>query len=368
MALTTLASAGIIATLAPTEPLYGPAQGAPGSLAHAAPAAAGYRLDPEVAVQWHGMWAFYTDEQRETVLGQLRQSNIHGLRMDVSWAMLQPTSGTAFDPWGVGFLDRVIGMINSHGITPLITLWLTPGWANGNRGERVPPTNPADYAKVARWAANRYAGRVGAWEVWNEPNSNDFFVGANPVVYTRLLQAAYPAFKAGDPAAEVVFGGTQYNDDVWIGKCYDAGVRGYFDVMSTHSYQSPSNQSPLTPDDGTKYKFTHVVAVRNLMVARGDGNKSIWTGMGYSTHVDPPDTPTWFRGVSEVTQAIYLNQAVNLIRERWPWVGKFGWYTTRDEDQGQNYHERHYGLLRADLSIKPALTALYDLTLPVAPA
>jgi hypothetical protein len=367
-ALAALVSAGLMAVMSPhTGQARSRLQEAP-SLADAATVAAIYRLDPELAVQWHGMWAYYTDEQREIVLGQLQQANVHALRMDVSWAMLQPTNATTYDPWGVSFVDRVVGMISAHGMTPLITLWLTPGWANANMGDRVPPTNPADYARVAQWAANRYAGRVGAWEVWNEPNSNDFFVGASPVVYTNLLKAAYPAFKAGDPKTLVVFGGTQYNDDAWIAKCYDAGVKGFFDVMSTHSYQGMSNQSPLAPDDGTIYRFTHLIAVRNLMVARGDGAKSIWTGMGYSTHVDPPNTPNWNRGVSEVTQAIYLNQAINLIRQQWPWIGKFGAYVAQDEDVFANFHDRHYGLLRADLSAKPSLTALHDLTMPAAPA
>jgi len=323
-----------------------------------------YRLDPEILVQWHGMWSYYTDEQREQVLTTLQQANIHLLRMDVAWPMLQPVNGSTYDAWGVSFLDRVIDMMNAHGMSPQITLWLTPGWANDNQGERVLPSNVADYARVAQWAAHRYGNKVEAWEVWNEPNSDNFLFGADPVAYTRLLQAAYPAFKAGDPATTVVFGGTQYNDAPWIARCYAAGVKGYFDVMATHSYQAPSNESPLTPDDGTIWKFTHVVAVHNLMVAQGDGGKSIWTGMGYSTHVDPPDTPNWRRGVTEATQALYYKQAVSLIRRQWPWIGKFGVYVARDEDVSADFHERHFGLLRADLSPKPALATLRLLTRP----
>ena len=368
-------SAGLVAALAPsttigssrTDPLA--RQSASGALANAAPVATAYRTDPKLGVQWHAMWAHYSDAQRETILGRMVQSNIHLVRIDVSWIMLQPTNGTTFDPWGVAFVDRIINMINARGISTVVMLWLTPGWANDNKGDRVPPNNPADYARVAQWAANRYAGKVATWEVWNEPNSDDFFAGANPVTYTRLLQAAYPAFKVGDPKSQVMFGGTQYNDDAWIAKCYDAGVKGSFDIMSTHGYQGPSNQTPLTPDDGAIWNYTHIVAVRNLMVARGDGAKPISTGLGYSTHVDPPDTPNWHRGVSEVTQGIFLDQAVNLARQQWPWVKEWIWYSTFDDEIiGDDFNERHYGLLRADLSTKPALTALYDLTLPVSPA
>jgi hypothetical protein len=340
---------------------------AAGTPAKAAPAAAAYRMDPELGVQWHGMWAYYTDEQRETVLGQLVQSNLHLVRMDVSWAMLQPTNGQTYDPWGVAFIDRVINMINAHGLTAVITFWLTPGWANGNKNDRVPPTNPADYARVIEWAAHRYAGKVAVWEVWNEPNSNDFFVGADPGTYTRLIQAAYPAVKRGDPNAQVMFGGLQYNDNYWLAKCYDAGLKGFFDIMSTHAYQAPSNETPLAPDDGSTWKYMHLPQVRNLMVARGDAAKSIWTGTGYSTHDDPPNSPPWFRGVSEVTQAIFINQAVNQARSRWPWVGKWFWYTTKDEDGAVNAHERHFGLFRSDLSTKPGLTALTDLTMMNSP-
>src|SRR5262249_30056699 len=116
------------------------------------------------------------------------------------------------------------------------------------------------------------------------------------------------------------------------------------------------------------WRFMHLVAIRNLMIAKGDGAKSIWTTMGYSTHVDPPNTPPWYRGVSEQTQALYFAQAVNRVRTSWPWVGKLVWSMARDEDVSANYfHERHFGLLRHDLSPKPALQTLRDLAATQAP-
>lgn len=326
-----------------------------------------YRLDPEMAVQWHGMWAAYSDEQREATLTQLQQANIRAVRLDVSWAMLQPTNAVSFDPWGVGFVDRVIAMISAHGMTPLVTLWLTPNWANGGKGERTLPTDPADYARVAQWVAQRYAGKVGAWEVWNEPNSNDFMVGADPVAYVRLLRAAYPAFKLGDPATTVVFGGVSYNHDAWISAAYDAGAQGYFDVMATHPYMGVANQPPDTADDGTMWTLTHALAVRELMVARGDGDKSLWfTEFGWSTHANPANTPNYGLGVTEAKQAQYLTDTLRLIRATMPWVGKVYWYTERDSVAEGGVQNQNYGLIRADRSAKPALDAARQVTIPPA--
>jgi len=311
-----------------------------------------------VGVMFHGMWQFYSDEQRVRVLDRMRGAGVDSVRLDVSWAMLQPAGAGSYDEWGVGFVDQVIDMVNSHGMKPLVLLWMTPGWANGYQGEHTLPTNPADFARVARWAAARYGTRVMGWEVWNEQNSPDFLDGADPVAYTRLLKAAYPAFKAGSPNTPVIFGGVQYNDVDWIRRAYDAGAKGYFDVLATHPYMGIADRAPETPDDGTRWTLAHVRAVHEEMVARGDGAKKIWfTELGWSTHANDPGTADWGLGVTEARQADYLRRAVSHTRATFPYVTRMYWYNERDLPWG-GQHVMNYGLLRTDLSAKPALAAL----------
>jgi hypothetical protein len=314
---------------------------------------------PDLGVQFHAMWSSYTDTQRIDVLNKMHAYGVTTVRIDVSWAMLQPTNSTTYDAWGTSFVDNVINLSIARGITPLITLWLTPGWANNNAGEHVLPTNVADYARVAQWAAARWTNKVVGWEVWNEENSPDFLVGANPVAYTNLLRAAYPAFHAGYAPTTVVFGGVQYNDNTWLAQAYAAGAHGYFDVMATHPYMGVANLSPNTADDGTMYTFTHAVAVRNLMVANGDGAKSLWfTEFGWSTHANPAGTPNWGLGVTEAVQAQYLTNAIALIRATMPYVGKVYWYTERDSAAEGTLQNSNYGLLRSDQSLKPIMVAV----------
>ena len=326
-------------------------------VALAAPAAAA-TSGPQAGVQFHGMWSDYNDAQRATVLDRMAEAGLTEVRIDLAWATLQPTARGQYDPWGVSFADRVITMATSRGLTPLVTLWLTPGWANNGAGEKVLPTDPADYAAVARWAADRWAGKVGAWEVWNEPNSTTFMAGADAVAYTRLLKAAYPAFKAGDPSTKVVLGAPEYNDTGWIGKVYAAGGAGSFDVMATHPYQGVADAAPETAADGTIWTLRHVAEVRKLMTAHGDGNKPVWfTEFGWSSHPNWAGVQNWDRGVTEAQQADYFVRTLRLLATDYPYVTKVFWYNDRNRDSGSPRND-NYGMLYRDLTPKPVWYAV----------
>lgn len=339
---------------------------------------------PAFGAQFHGMWSNYTDAQRAVVLDQLKSAGATWVRIDVSWAMVQPNPPSypngGYDlGWGVPFVDRVVTMATSRGLKPLITFWLTPSWANGGAGSRTLPTDVTNYANAARWMAARYGNRVPAWEIWNEPNLPGFMTGADPVAYTRLLRAAYPAIKAGSPGATVVFGGPSSNDDAWISRAYAAGAKGAFDVMATHPYMGIADQAPETPDNGTKYVLTHVAAVRKLMDSYGDTGKPIWfTEFGWSSHSNAGldlscGCNNWLRGVSPETQGDYLVRTLKLIQAKFPYVTHAFWYKERNlalptSPTWSDTHNKNYGLLNVDLSPKPALLAVKAYLASVAPA
>jgi hypothetical protein len=198
---------------------------------------------------------------------------------------------------------------------------------------------------------------VDAWEVWNEPNLEDFWEGSIPE-YVELLQAAYPAFKAGDPDAEVLLGGVAYNDTNWLEEAYDAGIGGYFDVMNTHPYMAPSDLPPEAPANGDIWRISHVGAVKDLMEENGDGGKPIWfTEFGWSSHENWSGVGNAHRGVTEQQQADYAVRSLEFIGENYPYVDNVFWYNERNRDTGGAQLD-NYGILYRDLEPKPVYDAL----------
>lgn len=315
---------------------------------------------PAVGVQFHALWSDYTDQERELVLDKMAAAGVTWVRIDLGWQSLQEVGPDTYSQWYVDRADRTIDMARARGISVLATLWATPPWANAGAGRHVPPTDVADYARVASWAAEHFNGRVAAWEVWNEPNHPSFW-SSSAADYTQLLKAAYPAFKAGAPTTPVVLGAPVYNDTGWLQDMYAAGGQGSFDIMGTHPYQGVSDTPPEAPDDGTVWRMSHVTAVRALMERYGDGHKKIWfTEFGWSSHANTGTEKSWAIGVTEQQQADYLVRTIKYLGANFPYVTNIFWYNERNRDSGK-VHMDNYGLLNRDFSDKPAYTALRDL-------
>ena len=332
-----------------------------------APAQATTQSIPTVGVQFHGMWSMYSDAQRAAALDAMAAAGVRWVRIDMAWRGFEEQGRGVISQWYVKRADSVVDMARARGMKVLVTLLDTPAWANGGQSKNVPPTDVADYARFTNWMATRFAGRVQAWEVWNEPNLDDFWLGEDPVRYAQLVRAAYPAIKAGDPQALVVAGAIAQNDDAWLARMYDAGAGGHFDVLATHPYQGPIDAEPELPDNGKWWIMDHIGAVRNLMVARGDAGKQLWaTEFGWSAHANTGFEASWDRGVSEATQADYLVRAVKWFGSKHPYVTNVFWYNERNKATG-DIHEDNFGLLRHDLSPKPAYHALKNLLVPTAP-
>ncbi len=306
----------------------------------------------------------YDDDLRARALEQAVATGLTWIRVGVQWSRIQPRQPTETDPGydlagAVAVLDRFVQRAADVGLKVNVVLNSTPNWANGGKGTKVLPTDPADYARVAQWAADRYRGTVQSWEVYNEPNLPKHTV-ATPESYAPLLCAAYAGFHSGNPAAVVVSGATAGNDWEWYQRLYAAQAKGCFDVLATHPYQAYSLPPDYPAQDGQRWWTDNVRLVRDVMVDNGDEAVPVWfTEFGWSTHDNPVGTPDREVGVSHQVQAEYTVDMVRKTVEEYPWVTRVAAYQMRDAAISDT-HNANFGLYSQDMAPKPVATALRD--------
>ena len=125
---------------------------------------------------------------------------------------------------------------------------------------------------------------------------------------------------------------------------------------------------PETPDDGTIYTLRHVAAVKALMAANGDG--SLPDLVHRVRLVEPHQQwfhAPWQLGVSEKVQGDYLVRTLQLVKASYPYVTNVFWYNDVNRaEPGVDMQNANYGLLRSDLTEKPAYLALQQHLAPTA--
>src|SRR5690606_41132625 len=120
--------------------------------------------------------------------------------------------------WSSDVCSSDLETMDGAGVNILLTVTNAPGWARDSAEENGPPADPATYAAFVGAMAQRYAGVVDAYEIWDSPNLRRAWNtsrGISAADYVALLQAAFTAIKAADPAAIGVSAGlaaTGFND------------------------------------------------------------------------------------------------------------------------------------------------------------
>ena len=299
-------------------------------------------------------WGSPHTDQAKTAAA-LRDLRSKWVRLNVNWKDIETSRGS-YNEWWVTEYEQAIARARAAGQRVLVMVSTSPGWASSSTNREARPDDPADFARFMEFLTARWKGKgVEAYEIWNEPNHERFWpTGVNPTEYAALLKAAYPAVKAGDPDAKVVFGGTSANDYPFIEATYRAGVKGYFDVMATHPYScafGPNTSYKYANGRINKDFFRAYREVRRSMANYGD-KKPIWfTEFGWST-------TTRDCGVSEADQAKYLRRAFQIAAAH-SYLKVGFWYNLRNNYWRNDADdiEARFGLMKTNFSYKPAYHA-----------
>jgi hypothetical protein len=279
--------------------------------------------------------------------------------MFATWPDLEPARGVFAPNWLASY-EHVFSELPG-GTKVIIDVVGTPRWETGSSDEHVPPANPNDYAAFLGALAHRWAGRVSAYEIWNEEDVPSWWTGApDPAAYARLLEATYPILKAAEPNAAVVLGGLTGNDYQFLESVYQAGAKGSFDAVGVHTDTACNVLSPyeflrgpdsrMIPDSFLAYREVH-----ETMLANGD-DRPIWiTEMSWRTTTATCSEGVFAghkrEGVTYAQQARFLSQAYHCLAQN-PYVQVALWYPLKDERAVVS------GLVQANGSPKPSFAAM----------
>lgn len=292
----------------------------------------------------------------------MAEMDVTWVRVDVDWSAIESTQGQ-YD-WTSS--DMIIDEAAAHRMNVLAVVAYSPAWAvtggqsAGNSHSR--PERLSDYAGFARTAVERYAARgVHHWEIWNEPNTSNFWPPhPDAAEYGRLFRAAADAIRGVDPRATLLIGGISPR---WEGPSADAAPATYLeelygdgaaqlaDGIAAHPYNFPS--FPMDRFQRTTGGFSELPALHGVMEKHGDGSKKIWiTEFGAPTGLGP-------HAVSERDQAATFLRARQQVG-RWNWAGPLIYYELVDGGTDPMDIEQNFGVLRHDYSPKLAAVALMD--------
>lgn len=301
-----------------------------------------------------------SDSELNNRLAGMQAMNAGWVRFDFDWSNIQPDSANSYS-WNN--YDRLVAASNSHNLKVLAILDFTPGWArpNGCDSSHCGPKDNAAYARFAAVAVNRYKGQgVTAWEIWNEPNSPDFWQPkADPAAYTDMLAQSFNAIHSADPTAVVITGGLSpqstgdksYAPVDFLKAVYQNGGKPYFDAVADHPYTFP-----LTPKSNHNQAWNQMAAardsMRSVMIENGDSAKKIWiTEFGSPTGGPGPvatlANPNLAAGpfvVDQPLQARILADAVELYKS-YDWAGPFFYYSYMDAGTTNDTNENFFGLV-----------------------
>ena len=144
------------------------------------------------------------------------------------------------------------------------------------------------YIRYVDFVSKSLAGKVAAYEIWNEPDLKYFNTkDATAADYTALLKAAYRTIKQNDPGVTVLGGAIALQTD-FIDGMMKAGAGSYMDGLSVHYYLGKS-----APEKRARNRLDEY---RDVLVKYGCGKMPVWvTETGWANS-----------NVDEQTQAQYI--------------------------------------------------------------
>ncbi|HSW00114.1 MAG TPA: hypothetical protein VLI39_08080 [Sedimentisphaerales bacterium] len=284
----------------------------------------------------------------------IKQAGIASIRDEVGWGAIEREKGKLAMP---GPYDAYVRRAASEGLNVLLILdYANPFYDDGDRPRS--PEAIEGFCRYAEFVVRHFGKDVRLYEVWNEwdigiglPQRHN--KGGSPQDYFNLLKAVYPRIKAVDPGVTVIAGASTSGavKKGWLEEVVKLGGLAFCDAVSIHSY----NYSDKFPERGPEACSVWMTGVQAMLRTYNDGKDVLFyvTEMGWPTHVAK-------NGTDPELAASYLARLYLLARTSPSFKGIW-WYDFQDDGWNPQYNEDNFGLVRPDLTPKPAYHVMADI-------
>jgi len=282
------------------------------------------------------------------VLQKVKDAGIKWIRIDLFWSEMEPAQGV----YDFSRTDRVIDFAHQNDLSVLAIFESTPEWANNGKGANYPADSIADWRHFITVTVSRYQDRVKYWNVWNEPNVPEFFIGGKEAFLEKVFLPGVEAIRSTDSSAQIV--GPELAHLVSTGKEWYLWLRylleyagEHMDVISHHIYESLGIEFLFKKLEGGEIiDGIEFPSVSQIVRETGNQYKPFWiTETGWET---------W--SISEQQQAdYYLEMLQTRDEKRYP--DKIFFYEIID---GSIAGIPPWGILKKTLEEKPAYKTYRD--------
>jgi hypothetical protein len=325
-----------------------------------------------------GWQAHLYGQPHNLIFRMINDSGFTWVKQQVRWSTHNPDD-----------LDAAVASAAAANVRVLASVLTTPPQLRGGKGEDGPPDNYAEFGRFVGGLAQRYRGRIQAYELWNEQNFSREWGGGrlDACAYVRLLREGYNAVKAADPGAVVISGALTptgvvddnlaVDDKLYLERMYQCeggAFKQLADAVGAHmaGYNNapedgPGQQSVKTPGfkGHMSFYFRRIDDLHDVMAKNGDGRPMWLTEYHWASARAPVSAGyEWTTHLSEDQVADFMARSIQMIRQSRPWVSAiFVW--NLNFRTFQDYHTQEtaiFGFLNEDWSPR----RLYDAVKSVA--
>ncbi len=328
-------------------------------------------------------------EDLRPIVRHLRALDVGWVKVQVSWKLYEPEPGV-YAQDRLAELDALVEASTNNNIQVLLNVSKAPEWSRPTTLLDGPPLDYDLYRNFMAFLAERYHGRVSAYELWNEPNLQREWNG--PVLsatdLVRLVSAGAAGVREVDPSATIISsapavtgindGTTAIDDRVFLRGMLDAGIAEVVDGIGVHPYgwANPPDSSFDSPDPAVpthnnhpSFFFKDTLSDYAALLNEYGAENTLWvTEFGWGSFdqlldddgepAQPPPGANFMVDVSEWEQAVYLLRALEMGLESDRVGPMMVWNLNFGPLLGHEYTETGYGILRPDGTPRPAYRAL----------